>query len=330
MQSSAAVTSGATTAAPAAAGPAPAPKLRGPFAAGDFVEIRGWRGRLEAAGNPFGPSGRERRVLRDADGIEYWHDPATDLLYATPVFSRDSLDASYQAPNAHVDTRGFARFDRAAWEERADRSYVVSRIKVDLVRRWMPAGGRLIDVGCHMGLFVLLAREAGFAAEGIDVSADAICVGREEVGVPTLRAATIETAGYPPACMDGVIVWDVLEHVHNLVEVMDHCARILRPGGHFFAQVPNHRGASAQIKTLLCRLGLRGRRYHHFGFPWHLYHFSPRSLDHLVRRSGLAPVRIASFSHRSKEGRGAGWLNRRIEALALADYVYVVARKPGR
>jgi 2-polyprenyl-3-methyl-5-hydroxy-6-metoxy-1,4-benzoquinol methylase len=301
-----------------------------------LVECRGWMGRLEPGVNPFGASGRERLVLTDDMGIGYWHDPVSDIFYASPRFSRESLRDQYQRAAAHIDTRIYVDFDRRAWRERGDRSYHVSRLKLDLVERWLGPTvepRRILDVGCHVGLFVLLAQEAGFDCRGIDVSADAIRAGTEHLGLRGLRAATLEEAGFADGSFDGLVVWDVLEHVPDLANLVAHCARVLRPGGFFFAQVPNHRGVSARLKTLASRAGLRGRRYHHFGFPWHLYHFSPRSLALLVRRAGMEPVEIASFSHRTKDGRpprGAlRLLNRGIERLSLSDYLYVVARRPG-
>ena len=54
-------------------------------------------------------------------------------------------------------------------------------------------------------------------------------------------------------------------------------------------------------------------------------HFSPASLSELVRRVGLEPVALGSFTHRSKQGRSqtgpAGAFNRSIERRALSDYV---------
>ena len=303
-----------------------------PFHSGDLVDCRGWRGLLEPGVNPFGASGRERRVVTDEFGIEYWYDPATDIYFASPRFSQESLNREYQRTTSHIDTSQFDEFDRASWERAGDRQYQVSRLKVELVSRWLPPGGRILDVGCHVGLFVILAREAGFASEGIDVSEEAIRVGTESLGIPRLVSGTVENAGFEHASFDGVVIWDVLEHLYNLVEVMEHCAAVLRPGGYIFAQVPNHRGITARLKTLACRLGVRGRRYWHFGYPWHLYHFSPASLRHLAKRVGLETVDIRSFSHRSKDGRGnrgiVGPLNGWIERWALSDYLFIVARKP--
>ena len=308
------------------------PKTTPPFQIGDDIEFRGWRGRLEPGVNPFGASGRERLVLKDDAGIEYWHDPVSDVLYSSPRFSRQSLDLSYQEPDAHIDTRQFLEFDQAAWQRTADRSYIVSKLKVDLISRWLAPGATVMDVGCHLGLFVMLAQQAGFDCRGTDVSADAIKIGTEQLAIPGLSACTLENAGFEPRSFDGLVIWDVLEHLYDLGDVMQQCAALLKPNGYFFAQVPNHRGISARLKALACKLRLRSGRFYHFGFPWHLYHFSPRSLDLLVRRAGLETVQIRSYSHRSKlgtAGRGIpSWVNRRVEQLALSDYLYIVARKP--
>jgi cyclopropane fatty-acyl-phospholipid synthase-like methyltransferase len=176
-------------------------------------------------------------------------------------------------------------------------------------------------------LFVLLAQEAGLDAHGMDVSAPAIDVGLRRIGARNLTVGTIEDASVAPASFDGLVIWDVLEHLYNLMEVMEHCAAALRDGGYFFAQVPNHRGISARLKTAAAKLHLTRGKFNHFGFPWHLYHFSPRSLDALMRRAGLTTVEIASFSHRSKLGQSRGPVTKMIERMALSDYLYVVARK---
>ncbi len=309
-------------------------KTTPPFQIGDDIEFRGWRGRLEPGVNPFGPSGRERVVVKDNSGVEYWHDPVSDILFTSPRFSRTSLDLSYQEPDAHIDTRQFLDFDRNAWQRSADRSFIVSKLKVDLISRWLAPGAAVLDVGCHLGLFVMLAQEAGFDCRGTDVSADAIKIGTEQLAIPGLSACTLEDAGFEPGSFDGLVIWDVLEHLYDLTDVMQQCVALLKSGGYFFAQVPNHRGISARLKALACKLRLRGGRFHHFGFPWHLYHFSPRSLDLLVRRAGLETLQIRSYSHRSKigaPGRGIpAWMNQRVEQLALSDYLYIVARKPSQ
>ena len=294
---------------------------------GSQIEYRGWRGRLTTGVNPFGTSGRERCIVHDRWGIRYLHDPVSDLVFCSPRFSQESLEACYQSPTAHTDVRTFENFDRALWESSRRRSYLVSRLKMNLINRYLSPGARVLDVGCHMGLFVLLCQEAGYDARGMDVSAPAIETGIRSVGAQNLRVAMIESADVEPESIDGLVIWDVLEHLYNLMEVMQACADAIKPGGYFFAQIPNHRGLSARLKTIAARIGLTGGKFNHFGFPWHLYHFSPRSLDLLMQRVGLKTVEIASVSHRSKLGQMRGPFTRFVERMALSDYLYVVARK---
>ena len=128
---------------------------------GSQIEYRGWRGRLTTGVNPFGTSGRERCIVHDRWGIRYLHDPVSDLVFCSPRFSQESLEACYQSPTAHTDVRTFENFDRALWESSRRRSYLVSRLKMNLINRYLSPGARVLDVGCHMGLFVLLCQEAG-------------------------------------------------------------------------------------------------------------------------------------------------------------------------
>ena len=74
-------------------------KTTPPFRAGDSVSYHGIAGTLEEAENPFGTSGRERCRVRDRFGIGYWHDPVTDVMYASPRFTEESLLAIYDNPN---------------------------------------------------------------------------------------------------------------------------------------------------------------------------------------------------------------------------------------
>ena len=302
-----------------------------PFYSGDYVECRGWRGVLEDATNPLGPSGKERLILRDCYGIGYFHDPVSDLVYASPRMSQESLIKAYQEPGAHIDTREFKNFNRSKWESKRDRTFIVSNLKVNLAKQCLGKGDSIIDVGCHVGFFVMLAREAGYECDGIDVSSDSVRVGVEDLNIHGLRATTIEDAAIADCSYDGVVIWDVLEHVYNLSEVMNHCKRILKPGGYFFAHVPNHRGLSNRLKTLRSKIGFRNGEYHCFGFPWHLYNFSSKSLCTLVESVGMQPIRTASFSHRSKNGKEnkglTGTLNQWIEGRALSDNLYIVAQK---
>ena len=109
-----------------------------------------------------------------------------------------------------------------------------------LVRRYLK-GGRLLEIGCAYG-YLLRALEGQFKCEGIDVSEHAIAAAK------TVTNAELECGdvaqllpGKPAASYDGVVAFDVLEHLpkQQIPAILSDVARILRPGGMLLASVPN-------------------------------------------------------------------------------------------
>jgi 2-polyprenyl-3-methyl-5-hydroxy-6-metoxy-1,4-benzoquinol methylase len=138
-----------------------------------------------------------------------------------------------------------------------------------------PNGHRLLDVGAHVGVFVEVAQERGWAACGLEPSRWAVCEGRErglDVIQGTLREAELDGASY-----DAITMWDVIEHLIDPLGDLHEVARLLKPGGVFCAHTINIDSALARVM---------GRRW-----PWlvemHNYFFSPRTLGAMVERAGL-------------------------------------------
>jgi SAM-dependent methyltransferase len=76
---------------------------------------------------------------------------------------------------------------------------------------------------------------------------------------------------------DVITAFDVLEHVRNPGEFLERVLHWLRPGGIFFARVPNIESWEARVF---------GTFWYGLELPRHLYHFSPRSIKHLIAEAG--------------------------------------------
>jgi SAM-dependent methyltransferase len=102
------------------------------------------------------------------------------------------------------------------------------------------APGRLLDVGCASGTFLDCAAKAGWDVVGVEPAttlaenAAQLLAGRGRVFCAALHQAPLQ-----PASFDAVTLWDVLEHVPQPLEFFCSCARLLRPGGHLFLNVPD-------------------------------------------------------------------------------------------
>lgn len=107
---------------------------------------------------------------------------------------------------------------------------------------------RLMEVGFGAGSFLLAARRAGWEAEGIEVSQTAVEHVRKQ-GFKVFHGE-LAAAHYPDAYFDVVTAIEVLEHLPDPQALIREAARILRPGGLFWATTPHGKGLSARALGL--------------------------------------------------------------------------------
>lgn len=92
-----------------------------------------------------------------------------------------------------------------------------------------PNGRKLLDVGAYVGVFVEVARAAGWDAEGIEPSGWAVEEARR-TGLPVNRG-TLGNDGFPPGSFDAITMWDVIEHFDDPRAELERAFQLLKPGG---------------------------------------------------------------------------------------------------
>lgn len=155
--------------------------------------------------------------------------------------------------------------------------------------------GRILMVGCGDGLELQVAAELGWQPEGYDVD-------------PATTRTTAERLGLPVHCgplpmllqrgqrYDAVFLDQVIEHPKDPAAWLRAAHLLLRPGGAMFLATPNAESLSNRGKTLLGRLGLRGRRRgRHYDSNHHLFGFSPRVLRRLLPAFGFEVLTLRAW-----------------------------------
>jgi 2-polyprenyl-3-methyl-5-hydroxy-6-metoxy-1,4-benzoquinol methylase len=148
-----------------------------------------------------------------------------------------------------------------------------------------PAGRRLLDVGAYCGFFVDVAREAGFEAEGVELSQWAAAHARSlGLDVRTETLAQRLTAGRR---YDVVTMWDVVEHFADPRRELRDAFELLRPGGRIHL-------STIDTGSLVARL--LGARW-----PWlmdmHLVYFDRATLSALLEETGFRVLRRGTYTH---------------------------------
>jgi SAM-dependent methyltransferase len=113
---------------------------------------------------------------------------------------------------------------------------------IEQALRVMPAGCRLLDVGCGTGVFLEAAIAAGLDGHGIDSAPEMIDVASQRVGGERVRVQRMQeisdVRAYHVVC---ALSWTIhyCETVAELDDVIRRCRDALLPGGLLILQVAN-------------------------------------------------------------------------------------------
>lgn len=137
--------------------------------------------------------------------------------------------------------------------------------------------GRILDVGCGVGLFLVEAKKRGWEVHGTEFTAKAIdiCLGK---GI-NMAKGKLSPLSYEPGSFDIVTSFEVLEHINNPLEEVRNINSVLRKGGLFYFTTPNF--------NALERLILRDK-YNIITYPEHLCYYTKKTVHHLLSNNGFS------------------------------------------
>ena len=124
----------------------------------------------------------------------------------------------------------------------------------DLDAMGLVKGKAILEVGCGKGLFLKACRDLGASAvTGQDFfNKRPIDFARDELGISDLRTVGFEDRqAWPDAEFDVVCSFDVVEHVHDLLEFFTQCRRVLKPGGVLYHATPGSDSVSNRVGRVL-------------------------------------------------------------------------------
>jgi SAM-dependent methyltransferase len=141
------------------------------------------------------------------------------------------------------------------------------RRRVGFVTRASQKKGRLLDVGCGEGTFLLAAQKAGWKVSGNEMNPE-----------PARKKGLDVSAQLTGGPYDCITLWHSLEHMPDPLGTVTKLAGMLAPDGVLIAAVPDAGGLQARVF---------GAKWLHLDVPRHVFHFDSRSLELLFQKSGL-------------------------------------------
>jgi len=136
-----------------------------------------------------------------------------------------------------------------------------------------PKKGRLLDVGCGTGLFLLAAKKRGWEVSGIDVSEKAIKYGISNFRLPLIPEDLLSLSSDKK--YEVITMRHFLEHTTN-PEVYIHKANsLLEEDGILLLELPNIKSFAAIISKQV---------WEWMSPPAHLFFFSPSTINLLLKK----------------------------------------------
>lgn len=163
---------------------------------------------------------------------------------------------------------------------------------------------RFLDLGFGSAVFLQAAAAQGWEVSGVEVSRSAVENARR-LGFQNAAHGDLAAVGYPEGQFDVVVASEVLEHVDDVRTLVKEVARVLRPGGLFWASTPHARGLSFRLLRL---------QWSAVCPPHHLQLFSGRAMRMLLQDAGFQHISLTTHGFNPYEvlqtcrgpGRGTG------------------------
>lgn len=168
----------------------------------------------------------------------------------------------------------------AALQQVAEMKRATAQLYLDaLLNYGVKQGGRLLEVGCGSGDFLVEAQKRGFEVVGVEFSPHATADANAKVGPGGGRVYQGEIGGVdlPEQHFDVCVLSDVIEHTRQPDQFVQILHRLLKPGGTLLVVTPSLSSWSARFL-----------RQHWMEYKTeHLYYFNNNALQTLLFKYGF-------------------------------------------
>ena len=165
------------------------------------------------------------------------------------------------------------------------------RILIELIRRYTPRGGTLLDLGAAGGELGSAVRAHFDTTIGFEYDADRI--GQLRSRFDQVVIADLETVRTLPPGMNAVVLADVIEHLRNSTTLLNMVKRSLASDGVLFLSVPNIANVTVRLGLLFGVFEYRDRGILDFT---HLRFFTMRTIKREIEKAGFRIIAIRGSS----------------------------------
>jgi len=203
-----------------------------------------------------------------------WQCADCTLRFTQDPPNENNIAPFYKSPDYISHTNTDKGFINKAYQK--VRNYTLQQKARLIIDETKVLTGNILDLGSGTGAFLNVMKNKGWQVKGIEPDEDARQLSKSLYSLNIEEPLVLNKL--QDGSFDAITLWHVLEHVHQLHDYIEHLKRLLKPGGKLFIAVPNYQSRDSAIYRSYWAA---------YDVPRHLYHFSPKSIEHLMQKHGL-------------------------------------------
>ena len=146
------------------------------------------------------------------------------------------------------------------------------------VKHYIPANGKILDIGAGSGLFLREAANLGYSVTGIEPSLFLTNAGKKS-GLNIIQGTFPENC--PCEKYDAIFLTDVIEHIADPLSMLEKIPNFLASGGRVIVTTPD-------VSSVMARV--MGKRWWHYRIA-HVGYYNKHNLEMIMDRAGMHLVK---------------------------------------
>lgn len=209
--------------------------------------------------------------------------------------------------NSTIDTLEVAKFARlsTAWwntDGPLKTLHDINPARLAFIQQYIDLPGQsILDVGCGGGILCEGMAKLGAKVTGLDVETQAIACARAHAMQSQLSIDYVcqSIESYEASQFENITCMEMLEHVQEPQQVIEHCARLLKEGGYLFLSTLNRTPMAYATAIIGAEyiLGVIPRQTHDFD-----KFIKPSELAYMVRSAGFEVAGLTGLAYNPLTG----------------------------
>jgi 2-polyprenyl-3-methyl-5-hydroxy-6-metoxy-1,4-benzoquinol methylase len=233
----------------------------------------------------------EFKTIHQKNQYQYFRCLNCKLVSLYPRPTPQMLKEYYRnyLPDNHEDIRKWEAMIRPVVTQSADLINFRSRTN----------GKKMLDVGCGHGFLLKEMKSRGWDVEGLEVSQTGREYALRNWNIP-IYSEPLENLGLPSGTFDVVTLLYVIEHIFDPLSLLSEINQVLKPKGLILLRWPH----TTPVVNILGPLSNKLDLYH---TPYHLYDFSPKTIEKMLFLAGFKSVETIISGHTMPPDRLGRW-----------------------